>query len=45
MILDVGQDGVNILNSSGITLLQSVIESGDDNVVVKEVPTREHAAF
>eukprot|EP00435_Cladocopium_sp_Y103_P054056 s348_g17.t1 len=29
-------DGVNILNSSRVTLRRSVIESGDDNVVVKE---------
>ncbi|CAJ1362045.1 unnamed protein product, partial [Effrenium voratum] len=29
-------DGVNILNSSEVTLQRSVIESGDDNVVVKE---------
>lgn len=29
-------DGVNILNSSQVTLRRSVIESGDDNVVVKE---------
>eukprot|EP00913_Durusdinium_trenchii_P012348 g11591.t1 len=29
-------DGINILNSSQVWLRQSVIESGDDNVVVKE---------